>query len=98
MRRTAIWSSLVGSVFAIAACGPSKEANGPRKGDANVLARMTVHALEVEATRPATEAFEAWSEVLKEARETRGTPLAREAALAAIDALTGHDVVGLESL
>ncbi|MEO7091894.1 MAG: hypothetical protein ABI175_01505, partial [Polyangiales bacterium] len=80
------------------ACGPSRDANGPRAGDSNAIAKMTVSALEVEATRPATEALDAWEKVLKEARETRGTPLAREAGLAAIDAISGREVVGLESL
>jgi len=88
-------SLLIAGSAALGGC--PHEAEGPRAGDSNLLAKMTLKALEIESTRPASEAFEAWSKVLVEARETRGTPLAREAALAAIDALSGRDVFGLES-
>ncbi len=89
---------ILAAALTLAACGPSNEARAPRPGDTNALAKATVHALEVEATRPAAEALDAWLAVLAEAREVTGTPLSREAALAAIDVLTGREVFGLGAL
>lgn len=86
-------------LVALVACGPSAE--GPRTarpGNTAAIAKSVVHAVEVEATRPANEAFDAWMAVLVEARETVGTRLSREAALAALDALTGRDVFGFDAL
>lgn len=83
---------------AFAGCPSGEGARAPRAGDPNALARSVHKALETEQTKPASEALDAWIAVLAEAREVTGTPLAREAALAAIDALSGHEVFGLESL
>jgi len=68
------------------------------KGDPNVLAKDVGEAVQIEATRPAADAFEAWSGVLRKAAAVPGTPLAREAAMAAMAALGGREVLGLESL
>lgn len=84
--------------FATAGCPSGEGARAPRPGDPTALAKSVTKALEIEQTRPANEALDAWIAVLAEAREITGTPLAREAALAAIDALVGHEVFGLESL
>lgn len=80
------------------ACGPAKGPEGPHAGNPEAIADETMKAFEAEATKPATEAMNAWIKVLEDTRELRGTPLAREASLAAIDALAGREVVGLEEL
>jgi hypothetical protein len=92
--------ALVGLSFALllAGCPGGEGARTARAGDPAALAKSVTKALEVEATRPAAEALEEWLKVLAEAREVTGTPLARESALAAIDALSGREVFGLESL
>jgi hypothetical protein len=81
-----------------AACGPSQEARAPEPQDPTPLLKATTHALEVEQTRPASEALDAWLKVLETARELRTTPLAREAAVAAIDAMTGRTPYGFARL
>lgn len=81
----------------VAGCPSGEGARAPRAGDPNAIARSVQKALETEQTKPADEALAAWIAVLAEARETTGTPLAREAALAAIHALAGHEVFGFES-
>jgi hypothetical protein len=86
------------SIVAAAACGPSRDPRLPRPGDPAALAKATRRALEIEATRPPNEALDAWLGVLADAREVVGTPLAREAALSAIDAIVGREVFGLEAL
>lgn len=82
----------------LAGCPSGEGARSARAGDPVALAKSVTKALETEATRPAGEALNAWLAVLAEAREVTGTPLARESALAAIDAVTGHEVFGLEGL
>lgn len=86
------------SLVSMAGCPSGEGARAPRAGDPTALARSVVKAFETEQTRPAAEALDAWIAVLAEAREITGTPLAREAALAAIHALSGHEVFGFESL
>lgn len=81
---------------ALAGC-PSGPVQVP-KGDPAVLAKDVGEAVQIEATRPAGEAFEAWSGVLRKAASVPGTPLAREAAMAAMAALGGREVLGLETL
>ncbi len=92
--------ALLGLSFALllAGCPSGEGARTARAGDPAALAKSVTKALETEATRPASEALDAWLAVLAEAREVTGTPLARESALAAIDALSGRDVFGLEAL
>lgn len=82
----------------LAGCPSGEGARTARAGDPAALAKMVTKAIETEATRPANEALDAWLGVLAEAREVTGTPLARESALAAIEALGGREVFGLESL
>jgi len=85
------------SFVALMACPGGEGARVARPGDPVALAKSVNKAVEIEATRPANEALDAWIGVLAEAREVTGTALAREAALAAIDALAGRSVLGLES-
>ncbi|MGZ3478122.1 MAG: hypothetical protein ACXVCJ_26730, partial [Polyangiales bacterium] len=76
-------------------------AEGPRNarpGDSNVLAMRVAAAVKAEATGSASDAFAAWMNVLTESREVTGTPGARDATLAALDALTGREIFGLEPL
>lgn len=80
------------------ACGPSQGARAPEPQDPTPLLKATTHALEVEQTRPPSEALDAWIKVLEAARELRTTPLAREAAVAAIDAMTGRTPYGFGRL
>src|SRR5687768_17333126 len=86
------------SALLLVGCPGGEGARTARAGDPAALASSVTKALETEATRPANEALDAWLAVLAEAREVTGTPLAREAALAAIDAITGREVMGLEPL
>jgi len=85
------------AAIGLMACPSGEGARTARAGDPVALAKAVNKALEIEATRPASEALDAWISVLNEAREVTGTPLAREAALAAIDALSGRSVLGLEA-
>ena len=95
----ALRAPLATASFALAAaCGPSRGARAPEPQDPTPLLKATVHALEVEQTRPANEALDAWIKVLETARELRTTPLAREAAIAAIDAMTGRTPYGFARL
>jgi len=85
------------AAVALVACPKDDRTRVARVGDPTALARLVNKAVETEATRPANEALDAWVAVLTEARETTGTQLSREAALAAIEALSGRAVLGLES-
>jgi hypothetical protein len=91
-------SFLALAVVAAGACGPSQEARSLEPQDPTPLLKATTHALEVEQTKPPAEALDAWIKVLETARDLRATPLAREAAIAAIDAMTGRTPYGFSRL
>lgn len=86
------------SVLALVGCPGNEGPRTARPGDSNVLATRVAAAVKAEATGSAADAYTAWMSVLSESREVTGTPGARDATLAALDALTGREVFGLEPL
>jgi hypothetical protein len=84
--------------FVLLACGPAPTPTTPAGGNV-VLAKHLRETFEIAARKPAAAGFDAWTKLLAEATaDGARSEVSRDVALAALDALTGNAVFGLEAL